>query len=99
MRRTVSALAILALGWFLVFAPTAVAGAEAAAPAQASFVLAQQPPSAPPGPELTPPGEQESPAAQRQRYMVGSAGVVLIGLVLLSRRLRGKPVLGVKWKK
>ncbi|MHA6802388.1 hypothetical protein [Salinifilum ghardaiensis] len=51
---------------------------------------------APPGP-----GRDSGATEQRSRQdiAIGVGGVALIGLVLLSRRARKKPVLFVKWKK
>ncbi|WP_461142902.1 hypothetical protein [Salinifilum aidingensis] len=51
---------------------------------------------APPGP-----GRDSGATERRSRQdiAIGVGGVALIGLVLLSRRARKKPVLFVKWKK
>ncbi|KAA5833664.1 hypothetical protein ABT337_16260 [Saccharopolyspora hirsuta] len=92
MGRTGRALAGLAIVLSLFGAP-AVASAEESAAPPATVVLAQEPPPAPPA-EQPPAG-----ADARQRMAIGITGLVLIGVVLLSRRLRKKPVLFVKWKK
>ncbi|MDA3625779.1 hypothetical protein [Saccharopolyspora oryzae] len=91
MWRTGRVLAGLAIALSLFLAPTAVASAgEAVAPPQV-VVLAQDQPPAPPA---------EDPGVDtRQRMAIGIGGLVLIGAVLLSRRLRKKPVLFVTWKK
>lgn len=95
MWRTGRVLAGLAIALSLFLVPPAVAAAEETAAPPTTVVVAQEPPPAPPA-------EQPAPDAgtdARQRMGIGIAGFVLIGLVLLSRRLRKKPVLFVKWKK
>ncbi|MER7013936.1 hypothetical protein ABT324_21160 [Saccharopolyspora sp. NPDC000359] len=94
MGRTGRALAGLAIVLSLFWAPAAASAEEAPAPPP-TVVLAQEPPPAPPAEQ--PPADAGADA--RQRMGIGIAGLVLIGLVLLSRRLRKKPVLFVKWKK
>lgn len=66
--------------------------ADGRPPAVAAPDVAQPPP----GPDL-----DSGSAGQRsqQDIAIGVGGVALIGLVLLSRRMRKKPVLFVKWKK
>ncbi|GAB3295877.1 hypothetical protein GCM10027563_37610 [Parasphingorhabdus pacifica] len=59
-------------------------------------VHAQQPEPAPPIPEN---GRSSEEPMTSQRYGIGVAGAVLIGLVLLSRKLRKKPIIGLPWKK
>ncbi|GAA2338908.1 hypothetical protein GCM10009854_14110 [Saccharopolyspora halophila] len=90
MRRIGRLLAGVAIGLSLLFTP--VAPAASAEPAPAAVVVAQQPA----------PGQQpggETPAERERRTILGVAGLVLIGAVLVSRRLRKKPVLFVEWKK
>ncbi|PKW12645.1 hypothetical protein [Saccharopolyspora spinosa] len=91
MWRTGRVLAGLAIALFLLFAPPALAEGRAA-PTEASVVLAQEP-----GPPPAPPAQP--PPDERQRLALGVTGVVLIALVLLSRKLRKKAVFFVKWKK
>ncbi|MCI2419067.1 hypothetical protein MOQ72_16605 [Saccharopolyspora sp. K220] len=87
MWRTGRVLAGLAIALFLLLTPPAVASG---AVDTAVEVVAQQP-------NPTPPAQ---PAAdERQRLAIGVTGVVLIGLVLLSRKARKKPVFFVKRKK
>ncbi|MBQ6643410.1 MAG: hypothetical protein IJH84_20570, partial [Saccharopolyspora sp.] len=57
--------------------------------------VAALPAQAPPGPDLT--GDNPQPMDQQQ-LLSGIGGVVLIALVLLSRRWRKKPMFGFKWK-
>lgn len=94
--RTIAALAI---GWFMVFSPAAVAAepVQAAEPALVQVqVQAQAPEPAPPGPE----GDQpQGGKMDPQRYAIGVTGAALIGLVLLSRKMRKKPLIGFEWKK
>ncbi|MEU5849500.1 hypothetical protein [Saccharopolyspora shandongensis] len=89
MWRTGRVLAGLAIALFLLLAPPALAAGETAPPGAPVVVLAQDPgqPPAPP------------PAYDKQRLAIGATGVVLIALVLLSRKARKKPVLFVTWKK
>jgi hypothetical protein len=88
MRRIGRLLAGVAIGLSLLFTPPAVALAEAAP----TMVVAQQ--SAPDQSAQT-----ETPAERKERTAMGVAGLVLIGAVLLTRRMRKKPVLFVEWKK
>ncbi|MBB5155074.1 hypothetical protein [Saccharopolyspora phatthalungensis] len=88
MWRTGRVLAGLAIGLFLLFTPPALA--DEAAPPVASVTVQAQDPGQPPA---------HRPVDERQRLAIGTTGVVLIGLVLLSRKLRKKPVFFVKWKK
>ncbi|MHA6798415.1 hypothetical protein [Bounagaea algeriensis] len=103
MRRTcrgilaglVLGVALLGLPGFAQAVPPAPAAMDISAggvPAVAASDAAQPPP----GPDL-----DSGSAAQRsqQDIAIGVGGVALIGLVLLSRRMRKKPVLFVKWKK
>lgn len=92
MWRTGRVLAGLAIALFLLFAPPAVAEGGAA-PTEASVVVLAQEPGPPPAPPAQPPTDE------RQRLAIGVTGVVLIALVLLSRKMRKKPVFFVKWKK
>ncbi|MFC7341421.1 hypothetical protein [Saccharopolyspora griseoalba] len=89
MRRIGRLLAGVAIGLSLLFTPPAAALAEAA---PVTAVVAQQP-----APEQ--PAQEETPAERKQRTAMGVAGLVLIGAVLLTRRMRKKPVLFVEWKK
>ncbi|GAA4620208.1 hypothetical protein [Saccharopolyspora hordei] len=93
MWRTGRVLAGLAMVLSVVLAPPALAAEEPAAP-PSTLVVAQEAPPAPPAEPA--PGEGMSPD---QRMAIGVTGLVLIGAVLLSRRLRKKPVLFVEWKK
>ncbi|RRO12787.1 hypothetical protein EIL87_24170 [Saccharopolyspora rhizosphaerae] len=79
-----------AIGLSLLLAPV-----SAAVPAEATPVVAvaQQPTPDAPAPE------RETQAERNQRTAMGVAGVVLIGLVLLSRKMRKKPVLFYAKKK
>jgi hypothetical protein len=86
MWRTGRVLAGLAIALFLLLTPPAFAGEPADGPV--SVVVAQDPP---------PPAQ--APAIERQRLAIGVSGVVLIALVLLSRKLRKKPVFFVNRKK
>ncbi|GAA2781238.1 hypothetical protein [Saccharopolyspora taberi] len=88
MRRTGHALAVLLIGWLLVFAPPALAE-PAPAPA-ATVAVTQAPPAAP---------EQQPQPPDRQRLAIGVTGLVLIAVVLFSRKLRNKPVLFFTFKK
>lgn len=94
MRRIGRLLAGVAIGLSLLFTPSAaVALAETApATAHAAAQVAQQP--APAQPQ-----DEETPAERDQRTAMGVAGLVIIGAVLLTRRVRKKPVLFVEWKK
>ncbi|RKT85361.1 hypothetical protein SAMN05421805_11560 [Saccharopolyspora antimicrobica] len=94
MWRTGRVLAGLAIALSLFLVPPAAVAEEVAAP-PTTVVVAQEPPPAPPAEQ--PPADAGTDA--RQRMGIGIAGFVLIGAVLLSRRLRKKPVLFVKWKK
>jgi hypothetical protein len=98
MWRMGHALAVLALGWLLV-APTAVAAPAGSQPRDPVASIARE--QAPPTPSQQPPGpdqpEQQLPTPQR--VAIGTAGAVLIGLVVLSRKLRKKPIIDLKWKK
>ncbi|SFS41075.1 hypothetical protein [Saccharopolyspora flava] len=83
-------LAGVAIALSLLFTPlTAEAPAEAAPVA----VVAQQPTPEAPAPE------RETDAERNQRTAMGVAGLVLIGVVLLSRKLRKKPMLFFEKKK
>lgn len=91
MWRTGRVLAGLAIALFLLLTPPAFAGEPADGPV--SVVVAQDPPP----PAQAPPAQ--APAIERQRLAIGVSGVVLIALVLLSRKLRKKPVFFVNRKK
>lgn len=100
MRRSVRALVVLTLGWGLVLAPLGVTAL--AAPAVA--VAQEQPPPSDDfrrAPELPLPGSEqpERPTHVEQRYVVGGIGAALIVVVLASRKLRGKSMVGLKWRK
>ena len=90
-------LTILSIGWFAFLAPNAIA--EPPSPAVASGFVQQQDP--PPGPDLRDNGEKKSDQQppDRQRVAIGTAGIVLIALVFLSRKARKKPVFFSSWKK
>lgn len=78
-----------------VSATSVSVNAQAAARYVPEQAPAQQPP--PPGPDL-----DSDPAAGQpdsRDIAIGLGGVALIGLVLLSRKLRKKPVLFIRWKK
>ena len=95
MRRIGRLLAGVAIGLSLLFTPPALALADTApvpTTAPETALVAQQP--APAQPQ-----DEESPAERDQRTVMGVAGLVLIGAVLLTRRVRKKPVLFVEWKK
>ncbi len=98
MTHTVTArvLAAFALGAVLMLAPVATP-----VEATASVVQAQQPTSdAPQRAPVTPPPEQPRDSlTQEQRYVIGGIGAVVILLVLMLRRARGKAALGVRWRK
>lgn len=83
-------LAGLAIALSLLFTPLSAAGAAEAAPVA---VVAQQPTPDAPAPK------RETQAERNQRTAMGVAGVVLIGLVLLSRKIRKKPMLFFEKKK
>ncbi|MGP4015570.1 hypothetical protein [Saccharopolyspora sp. 5N708] len=87
MWRTGRVLAGLAIALFLLLTPPAAASGTADT---SIAVVAQQPTPNPPA---------QPPVDERQRFAIGIAGVVLIGLVLLSRKARKKPVFFVKRKK
>lgn len=92
-------LAAIALGCSMALSPaTALAEpAQGGETAQVqALVRAQAPEPAPPIPED---GESANEPTSSQRYGIGVTGAVLIGLVLLSRKLRKKPIIGVPWKK
>ncbi|MEB3368107.1 hypothetical protein [Saccharopolyspora mangrovi] len=83
-------LAGLAIALSLLFTPLSASEPAEAAPVAA---VAQQPTPEAPAPE------RETQAERNQRVAMGVAGVVLIGLVLLSRKVRKKPVLFFEKKK
>ncbi|TDD84142.1 hypothetical protein E1202_24105 [Saccharopolyspora karakumensis] len=87
-------LAGLAIALSLLFTPWAAAGPAAGQAEVAQVaVVAQQPTPESPAPE------RETQAERNQRTAMGVAGVVLIGLVLLSRKARKKPMLFFEKKK
>ncbi len=95
MSRIGRVLAVLVVGWVVLFAPATAVASEFSASADAGTrsggpveVLAQQP--------AQQPAEQ---LPERQRFAIGVTGVVLIGAVLLSRKMRKKPVFWIQWKK
>ncbi|MGW1680734.1 hypothetical protein [Saccharopolyspora sp. NPDC002376] len=94
MWRTGRVLAGLAIALSLFLAPAAVASAEGGVAPPQTVMLTQNEPPAPPAPPA-----EDAGADARQRMAIGIGGLVLIGAVLLSRRLRKKPVLFVTWKK
>lgn len=92
MGRIGRVLAVLAFAWsVLVIAPAA----ESVASPEPSAVVVQAQ-DAPPGPDLRQDSGQQM---DRQRVTAGTAGIVLIALVLISRKQRKKPVLFVEWKR
>ncbi|MBA8826872.1 hypothetical protein FHX42_004251 [Saccharopolyspora lacisalsi] len=91
MNRAVRALAILALGWGLVLAPVpTLVGSPVVAVAQEQH--------APPSGDKQP-GESGLSSNSGQRYVVGGLGAALIVVVLVSRKLRGKSMIGIRWRK
>ncbi len=96
-------LAVLTLGGLVLLVPATTgpaADAVGAAPVAEAAASAPQSPAAlpaqaPPGPDLT--GDNPQPM-DKQQLLTGIGGVVLIALVLLSRRWRKKPMFGFKWK-
>jgi hypothetical protein len=52
-------------------------------------VLAQQT-TAPPGPDIQTPPTTQDAANSRNRLVIGVAAIVLLGIVILGRRLRSK---------
>lgn len=97
--RTSRMLAATVFGCSMSLSPT-VALAEPSQVGEAAQVQAavhvQAPEPAPPIPED---GTSRGDPTSAQRYGIGVAGAALIGLVLLSRKLRKKPVLWVSWKR
>ncbi len=92
MNRAVRALAVLALGWGLVLAPApAFVGSPVAAVAQEQH--------APPSGGKQPAEESGGSSNGGQRYVVGGLGAGLIVVVLVSRKLRGKSMIGIRWRK
>lgn len=94
-------IAAIALGSSMAIAPAAAVAeppqrAEAVQVQVQVQVHAQQPEPAPPIPED---GRSSNEPTTSQRYGIGVAGAALIGLVLLSRKLRKKPIIGLPWKK
>jgi hypothetical protein len=89
--------AALAVGFFLFFTPAAMASGTGVSDGPAGVaVLAQAAP--PSGEQPAPPPASNPPEpALNQRAVVGTAGIVLIALVLLSRKARKKPVFGT-WR-
>lgn len=89
-----SAVAALAVGLFLFVTPVAV-GVGVSGPPVAPAVAAQ---AGPPSSQQPAPAGSPQPAQPvNQRAVVGTAGIVLIALVLLSRKARKKPVFGT-WR-
>lgn len=92
------ATAALIVGFLLLMTPIATAASgerEPYGPAGVVVLAQSAPPS---GQQPAPPAGPSQPApAVSQRTVVGAAGVVLIVLVLLSRKLRNKPVFGT-WR-
>jgi len=87
-------LAGLAIALSLLLTPWAAASpAPVRAEAVQVAVVAQPPAPGSPAPE------RETQAERNQRTAMGVAGVMLIGLVLLSRKIRKKPVLFFEKKK
>ncbi|MFR9731093.1 hypothetical protein ACL03H_17855 [Saccharopolyspora sp. MS10] len=100
MARMGRLLGALALGGVLLLSPsagdTALAATAPPAPAAATATVAQDEPTAPPGPDLD---GGRSAAEDKQRLVIGIAGIALIAAVLLSRKARKRPVFSFKWKR
>ncbi|WP_277675932.1 hypothetical protein [Saccharopolyspora rectivirgula] len=96
MRRAGQLLAGLLFALVVLCSPvtSAAAAADGAAVATrgSSAVVAQDSSAQQSG------GPQEE-LTQEQRNMIGVTGLVLIGLVFLSRKIRKKPVFFISWKK
>src|SRR5437764_14158597 len=93
---------VLTVGCLLLLGPAIFTTPHPATPLAAAEVVRTQ--ISPPQPPTQPPGPGQPGAGgmpDRQRFAVGTAGIVLIAVVLGVRRLRGKPVVGIKlkWKK
>lgn len=102
--------AVVAIGFLLSFVPAMFpvpypGGPGPMASAEAVHTQASPPPGQPtPPPQSGQPPTPLPPSAgvpDRQRVVIGTAGIVLIALVLGSRRLRGKTAspIQLKWKK
>lgn len=87
----------LVLGLLLFGTPVAMAASSVGVDRPAGVALLTQ--DAPPSgvPSAPPPGSGQPGPAVNQRALIGTAGFVLIGLVLLSRRVRKRPVFGT-WR-
>lgn len=96
--RLCAAGAALAVGLLLFVTPAAMAASGAGVsdgPAGVAVLAQAAPPS---GQQPAPPPGADQPAlGSNQRTVVGTAGILLIVLILLSRRARKKPVFGT-WK-
>lgn len=107
MRSVTRVLAALAMGLALVVGPALVAdgsGVEARAASASVTALAQDPTPGgqQPAPAPAPPPEQEQPRddlSRNQRYVIGAVGAVVILLVLMLRKARGKSPLGVRLRR
>ncbi|CAM05704.1 hypothetical protein A8924_6886 [Saccharopolyspora erythraea NRRL 2338] len=98
MSRTAHALAVLVIGCLFVLAPSAVA-ADAGHAVPAGHAVLAQAPAPPPGPAQQPGQQGPQQLPERQRLAIGVTGAVILGLVFVSRKVRGKPVFFVQWKK
>lgn len=102
MRSVARVLVSVVLGMLLGAAPAVASGdAGFATPSASAAVLAQTPTpegTPPPAPSLEPEQSRDD-LSEQQRYVIGGIGAVVILLVLVLRRARGKAPLGVRWRK
>ena len=71
-----------------VFALLLLAPVQTAVAAPVDPIVAVQP--APPGPDIQPAPTEQDAASAKNRLVVGVAAVVLLGIVILGRRMRSK---------
>jgi hypothetical protein len=71
-----------------VFALLLLAPVQAASAAPDVPIVAVQP--APPGPDIQPAPTEQDAATAKNRLVVGIAAIVLLGIVVLGRRMRSK---------